>query len=111
MGPRSVRGRWHSVEGITYARATARGRVSRRTLTWGPALQLNDGFSESVIDMHLHTLGTSSDSMLDPLELPEVARTARLTGYNLAEHDQVWERHRQMAYRNDNADLFINFGI
>ena len=80
-------------------------------MTWGLPLQLNDGFSETVVDMHVHTLGTSSDSMLDPLELPEVARTARLTGYNLAEHDQIWERHRQLAYRNDNSDLFVNFGI
>jgi len=61
--------------------------------------------------MHLHTLGTSSDSMLDPMELPEVARAARLTGYNLAEHDQIWERHRQIAYRSEHSDLFVNFGI
>jgi predicted metal-dependent phosphoesterase TrpH len=65
----------------------------------------------SVIDMHLHTLGTSSDSMLDPLELPDIARAAGLTGCNLAEHDQVWERHRRGAYRADHPDLFINFGI
>jgi predicted metal-dependent phosphoesterase TrpH len=75
------------------------------------ALELTDGLQASVMDMHLHTLGTSSDSMLDPLELPELAQTAGLTGVNLAEHDQVWERHRQVGYRADNANLFINFGI
>jgi predicted metal-dependent phosphoesterase TrpH len=76
-----------------------------------PVLELTDGLQASVVDMHLHTLGTSSDSMLDPLELPEVAVEAGLTGCNLAEHDQVWERHRQVGYRADNAHLFINFGI
>ncbi len=61
--------------------------------------------------MHVHTLGTSSDSMLDPDELPELARKAGLTGYNLAEHDQVWDRHRRHPYRSANEDLFVNFGI
>ena len=62
--------------------------------------------------MHVHTLGTSSDSTLHPVEeLPKVARDAGLTGYNLAEHDQVWDRTRRIQYIDLVPDLFVNFGM
>jgi predicted metal-dependent phosphoesterase TrpH len=63
------------------------------------------------MDMHLHTMGSSSDSMLRPEELPELAVASGLTGYNLAEHDQVWEVHRRTAYREQHGHLFVNFGM
>ena len=60
--------------------------------------------------MHVHTLGMSSDSELKPLDLPEIARAAGLTGVNLAEHDKVWPRDRQRGYA-DGHELFVNFGM
>ncbi len=61
--------------------------------------------------MHLHSRGASSDSMLDPDELPELARSNGLTGINISEHDQVWERHRQAEYRERHPGFFANFGM
>ena len=72
---------------------------------------LRDGFDAAVIDMHLHTRGASSDSMLDPDELPELARRNCLSGINISEHDQVWERHRQAEYRERHPGFFANFGM
>ena len=63
------------------------------------------------MDMHLHTLGMSSDSMLDPEQLPEIARNMGLSGYNMAEHDQVWELHRRGQYRERHPEVFPNFGM
>ena len=64
------------------------------------------------MDMHVHTLGASSDSMLDPVkELPDLARQGGLTGYNLAEHDQVWDRTQRIQYAEMVQDLFVNFGM
>lgn len=63
------------------------------------------------MDMHLHTMGASSDSMLDPHELMSIALTNGLTGVNVAEHDQVWEGHRRKQWREQYATPFINFGM
>jgi len=75
------------------------------------ALELHDGLSGAIMDMHIHTMGSSSDSMLPPAELPEIALAHGLTGYNLAEHDQVWEFHRRGPYREQCSNLFVNFGM
>ncbi|MBM4416674.1 MAG: hypothetical protein FJ035_10685 [Chloroflexi bacterium] len=64
-----------------------------------------------MLDMHLHTMGHSSDSMLKPEELAVIAPAGGLTGYNIADHDQVWERHHQDAYREQFPDVFPNFGM
>ena len=72
---------------------------------------LKDGFDAAVIDMHLHSRDGSSDSMLDPEELPELARRSGLTGINISEHDQVWERYRQAEYRERHPGFFANFGM
>lgn len=61
--------------------------------------------------MHLHSRGASSDSMLDPDELPELARISGLSGINISEHDQVWERHRQAEYREAHPGFFAHFGM
>ncbi len=74
-------------------------------------LELTDGLQESILDMHVHTSGASSDSTLDPDELPAIAREAGLTGVNISEHDKVWERGRQSAYRGRHRELFVNFAM
>ena len=63
------------------------------------------------MDMHVHTLGTSSDSTLNPADLPQIARDAGLTGFNLAEHDQIWDRTRRLQYLDVVTDLFVSFGM
>lgn len=63
------------------------------------------------MDMHVHTMGASSDSMLPPDRLIEVAREQLLTGVNITEHDQVWESHRRQAFREQHDGFFINFGM
>ncbi|HRC62537.1 MAG TPA: CehA/McbA family metallohydrolase [Dehalococcoidia bacterium] len=63
------------------------------------------------MDMHVHTMGASSDSMLKPEDLPEIGRANGLTGFNIAEHDQVWERYRRDAYHEQHQDIFANFGM
>jgi DNA polymerase III alpha subunit (gram-positive type) len=65
----------------------------------GSALELRDGLQRSIIEMHVHTAPTSSDSMLDPHDLIRCAREVTLTGVNLTEHDQVLEPHQQAAFR------------
>lgn len=61
--------------------------------------------------MHIHSRGASSDSMLDPDELPALATAGGLSGVNISEHDQVWERHRQADYRAAHPGVFANFGM
>src|SRR5262245_57397015 len=63
------------------------------------------------MDMHVHTMGASSDSMLKPDDLSEIAGTTGLTGFNIAEHDQVWERYRRDAYREEHQDNSTNLGM
>ena len=75
------------------------------------ALELTDGLHASVMDMHVHTLGTSSDSMLEPDEVPDIGRTAGLTGVNFAEHDRTWEAGRQGAFLSAHDGFFANFGM
>ena len=75
------------------------------------ALELTDGLHASVMDMHVHTLGTSSDSMLEPDEVPEIGRAAGLTGVNFAEHDRTWEGGRQGAFLASHDGFFANFGM
>ena len=72
---------------------------------------LRDGYDGAIIDMHVHTRGHSSDSMLDPAELPRLVRAGGITGVNVSEHHRVWDRDTQRAYREENPDLFINFGM
>lgn len=61
--------------------------------------------------MHVHTNGASSDSTLDPDELPSIAQEAGLTGVNISEHDKVWEIGRQSAYRSRHPSLVVNFAM
>lgn len=61
--------------------------------------------------MHVHTMGASSDSMLKPEDLAEIAHANGLSGFNAAEHDQVWERYRREAFREQYPDIFVNFGM
>lgn len=63
------------------------------------------------MDMHVHTMGASSDSMLKPDDLPAIGHTNGLTGFNISEHDQVWDRYRRDAYREEHSDIFANFGM
>ena len=72
---------------------------------------LRDGFAGAIVDMHVHTRGHSSDSMLDPAELPELVRAGRISGVNVSEHHRVWDRHTQLAFLEENPGLFINFGM
>ncbi len=65
----------------------------------------------SVLEMHVHTNPTSSDSMLDPHDLVRIAREDGLTGVNLTEHDKVIERHLQAEFREEHEDFFVNFGM
>lgn len=61
--------------------------------------------------MHIHTNPTSSDSMLDPHELIDIAKGIGVTGVNLTEHDKVLEPHQQKAFREQHPDFFVNFGM
>lgn len=61
--------------------------------------------------MHIHTNPTSSDSMLDPHELMDIAREIGLRGVNLAEHDKVLEPHQRKEFRDKHPDVFVNFGM
>jgi predicted metal-dependent phosphoesterase TrpH len=75
------------------------------------ALELHDGLQGSLIEMHVHTNPASSDSMLDPHELIQIAHDIGLTGVNLTEHDKVLEPHQQKAFRDQHPDMFVNFGM
>ncbi len=61
--------------------------------------------------MHVHTRGHSSDSMLDPAELPRLVREGGITGVNVSEHHRVWDRHTQLAYLDEHPELLIHFGM
>jgi predicted metal-dependent phosphoesterase TrpH len=74
-------------------------------------LELHDGLQGSIIDMHIHTNPTSSDSMLDPHELMGIVTDLGIRGVNLAEHDKVLEQHQQRAFREEHPDVFVNFGM
>ena len=74
-------------------------------------LELIDGHRAAIVDMHVHTSPTSSDSMLNPHDLVRVAGENGLTGVNISDHDHVIERHAREAFREQYADTFINFGM
>ena len=61
--------------------------------------------------MHVHTRGHSSDSTLDPAELPRLVREGGISGVNVSEHHRVWDRHLQLDYLAEHPGLFINFGM
>jgi len=61
--------------------------------------------------MHVHTNPTSSDSMLDPHELVQIAGDIGLSGVNMTEHDNVHEFHVQRAFRERYPNFFVNFGM
>ncbi len=70
-----------------------------------------DAYGGAIVDMHVHTRGHSSDSTLDPAELPRLVREAQITGVNLSEHHRVWDRHLQLEYLSEQPELLVNFGI
>jgi len=72
---------------------------------------LADGLSAAIVDMHVHTSPTSSDSMLDPHDLVRVAVANGLTGVNISDHDQMLERHAIAAFRDQYEQPFVNFGM
>ncbi len=72
---------------------------------------LLDGYDGAIVDMHVHTRGHSSDSMLDPADLPRLMHVSGVTGVNVSEHHRVWDRHAQRAYLEENPGLLINFGM
>jgi histidinol phosphatase-like PHP family hydrolase len=74
-------------------------------------LELNDGLQASVLEMHIHTLLGSSDSMLDAHELVQIAGQIGLSGINLTEHDKVLEPHARRAFVDAHPDCFVNFGM
>jgi predicted metal-dependent phosphoesterase TrpH len=63
------------------------------------------------MDIHVHTNPASSDSMLQPSELVELALANGLTAVSMSEHDFTLEPHRQQEFRDQYPDLFINFGM
>ena len=63
------------------------------------------------MDVHVHTNPASSDSMLEPAELVELAIANGLTAVSMSEHDFTLESHRQQDFRDQYPDLFINFGM
>jgi predicted metal-dependent phosphoesterase TrpH len=69
------------------------------------------GRSTSIVDMHVHTSPTSSDSMLDPHDLVRVAVDNGLTGVNISDHDQMLERHAIARFREQYEAPFVNFGM
>lgn len=87
------------------ATRSGRGRTRRAPL------ELQDGLRGSIIEMHVHTNPSSSDSMLDPHELVQIAAEAGLSGVNMTEHDNVHEQHVQKAFRDRHPDFFVNFGM
>jgi hypothetical protein len=63
------------------------------------------------MDVHVHTNPASSDSMLQPDELVELAVDNGLTAISMSEHDFTLESHKQEDFRAQYPDLFINFGM
>ena len=76
-----------------------------------PHAPLIDAHGLAVIDMHVHTSPTSSDSMLDPHELVRIASENGFAGVNITDHDRVIDRHARDAFRDQYPDLFVNFGM
>ncbi|MQA00976.1 MAG: hypothetical protein GEU80_16950 [Dehalococcoidia bacterium] len=74
-------------------------------------LELQDGLTASVVEMHVHTLAASSDSMLDPHDLVRIAGENGLSGVNMTEHDQVLEPHQRAAFWEAHPGFFVNFGM
>ncbi|MDA1240516.1 MAG: PHP domain-containing protein [Chloroflexi bacterium] len=74
-------------------------------------LDIRDGMQRSLIEMHIHTNPTSSDSMLNIPDLMKIAKDMGLTGVNLTEHDKVLESHQQRTIRDEYPGQFINFGM
>lgn len=74
-------------------------------------MELTDGPQGTLVDMHIHTVDGSSDSMLDPKELPDIARATGLTGVNITEHDKIWQAGRRSAFQRTAGDIFVNFGM
>lgn len=74
-------------------------------------IELIDGRRTAIVDMHVHTSPTSSDSMLDPHDLVRVAGANGLSGVNITDHDRVIDRHAIEAFREQHAGTFINFGM
>ena len=72
---------------------------------------LISGRSTSIVDMHVHTSPTSSDSMLAPHDLVRVAVDNGLTGVNISDHDQMLERHAIARFREQYEAPFVNFGM
>jgi len=76
-----------------------------------PAPVAHDGYDRAIVDMHVHTRGHSSDSMLDPAQLPRLVADGGITGVNVSEHHRVWDRHLQLRYLEEHPDFLINFGM
>lgn len=74
-------------------------------------MELQDGLQATIVDMHVHTMAASSDSMLDPEELPDLGRANGITGANITEHDKVWTPGRQGSLRSSHPGFFLNFGM
>lgn len=95
--------------GLTVRRRGARS-IQHSPGVEGP-LDIRDGLQRSLIEMHIHTNPTSSDSMLEIPDLMKIAKETGLTGVNLTEHDKVLESHQQRAIRDQYPGQFINFGM
>jgi predicted metal-dependent phosphoesterase TrpH len=74
-------------------------------------LTLVEPFGGTRMDVHVHTNPASSDSMLQPAELVELAIANDLTAVSMTEHDFTLEAHDQELFRGQYPDLFINFGM
>ena len=74
-------------------------------------LELADGHAGTRMDVHVHTNPASSDSMLEPDELVELALANGLTAISMSEHDFTLESHKQQEFRERYPDIFINFGM
>src|SRR5690606_1393082 len=85
-----------------YGAAGDRGVCRRAAAAGGLALMGELGVlvasdSAAILDMHVHTTPTSSDSSLDPHDLVRIAGEIGLTGVNITDHDRVIDHHAQAA--------------
>ena len=60
-----------------------------------------------LIDLHNHTWPRSHDSVLDPADLVNRARTAGLDGICLTEHDSVWDPAEAQRIADEQGFLVI----
>lgn len=67
--------------------------------------------SGTIMDMHLHTLKGSADSMLDPDHLIDEALRVGLTGVNITEHDRMWDSWDLAPFRKKHPSIFISNGM